>query len=214
MNYQFDPELAKNADVFFSKIEHSGSYTGVFTRAEQVKSKKGTVGIEFSFKADTGENANYLSIWTHNAEGKAIHGYSTLMAIMACFRCQSLAVENGEVEKFDDATKKRVKVSVPLFKGLMNKPINLLIQMEEYVKNSGGTGWKANIILPFDKGGFTASEIVAKATTPILAAKILATLKDKPLKVSVNSNAFTSDNSENPAHGMDNTFNFNDDIPF
>jgi len=90
-------------------------------------------------------------------------GYNTLMAIMTCLRVKTLTAENGEIEKYDDAQKKRIKVVAPIFKELMGKPVGLLLSMEEYPKTAGGTGWKPVISAVFDKDEFTATEILSKA---------------------------------------------------
>lgn len=193
MNYTLDTKAANQADVIFSKIESKGRYLGTLTRAEAVTSSKGTKGVDLSFKADTGETADYLTLWTHNAEGKQLMGFNTLMAIMTCLRVKSLSAEAGEVEKYDQDQQKRVKVSVPLFKDLMNKPVGLLIAMEEYEKkDKSGTNWKPVISAAFDKDGFTASEILNKSTQATTLAKMEAALRDKPLKGAVPI----------PAHGV------------
>jgi len=76
-----NPEAAKQADNMFSRIEEKGKYLGTLTRAEQIVSKKGSKGVDFSFKTDTGATADYLTVWTHNGEGKQLQGFNTLMAI-------------------------------------------------------------------------------------------------------------------------------------
>ena len=134
MEYTLDASAAKQADQLFSKIEQKGRYLGTITRAEQVVSKKDSKGIDLSFKTETGATADYLSIWTHNREGKQLQGFNLLMAIMTCLRVKGLKAELGEVEKYDSDTKQRVKAQVLLFKELMNKPVGLLIHMEEYEK--------------------------------------------------------------------------------
>lgn len=182
MDYTLDTAAAKKADSFFAKIEHKGKYFGEFTRAEKVTSTKGTAGVDFSFKSDNGETADYLTIWTHNKDGKQLQGFNVLMAIMTCLRVKQLQAQNGEVEKYDNDQKKRVKVSVPLFKELMSKPIGLLLSMEEYAKNAGGTAWKPVISAPFDKDEFTASEILSQAKQPETLARMVQALKDRPLK--------------------------------
>lgn len=182
MEYQLDTSAAKQADNLFSKIEEKGQYLGTLTRAEQVVSKKGTKGVDLSFKTDTGATADYLSIWTHNADGKQLQGFNTLMAIMTCLRVKSLKAELGEVEKYDATTQQRVKAQVLLFKELMNKPVGLLIHMEEYEKTQGGTAWKPSISAPFDKDGFTASEILSKAQSATTLDKMATALRDRPLK--------------------------------
>lgn len=182
MDYQLDPNAAKQADVIFSKIEQKGKYIGTITRAEKVTSKKGTSGVDISFRADTGETADYLTIWTHNGEGKQLQGFNTLMAIMTCLSVRELKAEDGEVEKYDQETKKRIKVNAPLFKALMGKPVGLLIHMEEYEKTNGGTAWKPSISAPFNAQEFTASEILNKAKQPETLARMVQALRDRPIK--------------------------------
>lgn len=186
-DYILDTKAAADADVIFSKIEQKGKYLGTITRAEQVTSDKGTKGVDMSFKSNSGEVADYLTIWTHNKDGKQLSGFNTLMAIMTCLRVRELNASDGEVEKYDKDQKKRVKVIAPLFKDLMNKPLGLLIHMEEYEKTAGGTAWKAVIAAAFDKDEFTASEILNKSKTPTTLEKMVAALKDRPLKQSAPS---------------------------
>ena len=206
MDYQLDTNAAKKADVIFSKIDAKGKYLGELTRAEQVTSNKGTTGVDLSFKADGGESADYLTLWTHNKDGKQLMGFNTLMAIMTCLRVRELKAQDGEIEKYDNEQQKRVKVVVPLFKDLMNKPLGLLINMEEYEKTAGGTAWKPIIAAAFDKDEFTASEILGKAVQPEALPKMVAALRDRPLKGSTHSNGTHNTGSEIPS-GFD-------DIPF
>lgn len=205
MDYTLDTNAAKQADNINSRIDATGKYIGTFTRAEPVTSKKGSKGVDFSFKADTGATADYLTIWTHNGAGEALHGYKVLMAIMTCMRVKSLAATQGEVEKYDQDAKARVKVSVPLFKELMDKPIGLLLQMEEYAKTAGGTAWKPSIFGAFDKDEFTASEILSKAVKPETLGRMVQSLKDRPLKAG---------NTPATAPAGGSFSDFADDIPF
>lgn len=206
-DYTLNTEAAKQADNLFSKIEEKGAYLGAFTRAEKVTSKKGTQGVDFSFKSDTGATADYLTIWTHNGEGKQLQGFNTLMAIMTCLKVKELSASMGEVEKYNSETQKREKVSVPLFKELMNKPVGLLIHMEQYEKTAGGTAWKPAISAPYAADGFTASEILNKAKEATTMEKMLSALRDRPLK-----------NSPQPSSAPSNTGgsfdDLGDDCPF
>lgn len=181
-DYTLDTKAASQADNLFSKIEEKGAYLGAFTRAEQVASKKGSKGVDFSFKADNGATADYLTIWTHNGEGKQLQGFNTLMAIMTCLKVRDLTAKVGEVEKYDQALKQRVKVAVPLFQDLMHKPIGLLLHMEQYEKTAGGMAWKPAISAPYAQDGFTASEILSKAKEATTMDKMLSALRDRPLK--------------------------------
>lgn len=206
MEYTLDTNAAKQADQINARIDQQGKYLGTFTRAESVTSKKGTQGIDFSFKTDGGATADYLTVWTHNADGKQLMGYNLVMAIMTCLRVKGLKAADGEVEKYDSELQKRVKKTVPLFAELMGKPIGLLIHMEEYQKNNGDTAWKPAITAPFDKDEFTASEILSKAIQPVMVGKMVAVLRDRPLKAS----AQTASNAPSGGDFQD----FEDDIPF
>lgn len=208
MDYTLNPEAAKQADNLFSRIEEKGKYLGVLTRAEPITSKKGSKGVDFSFKSDTGATADYLTIWTHNGDGKQLQGFNTLMAMMTCLRVKELKAEQGEVEKYDNEEKKRIKVQVPLFKVMMNKPVGLLMHMEEYEKTVGGTAWKPAISAPFDADEFTASEILNKAKQPETLAKMVQALRDRPLKNGSTKPAQTYE-SENPGAGFEDS-----EIPF
>lgn len=210
MNYTLDPNAAKQADNLQSRIDEKGCYLGTFTRAEPITSKKGSKGVDFSFRTNTGATADYLTIWTYNADGKQLSGYNLLMAIMTCLRVKSLQEQQGEVEKYDPDMKKRVSMQAPLFKELMGKEIGLLIHMEEYEKTAGGTAWKPAISAPFDANGFTASEILNQAKEAAALNKMQAALRDRPLKPSDNSPAPTAANATTRGTFDD----LGDDIPF
>jgi len=210
MDYTLNADAAKKADTIFSKIEEKGKYLGVLTRAEQITSTKGSSGVDFSFKAGSGETADYLTIWTHNKDGKQLQGFNTLMAMMTCLRVKELKAEIVEVEKYDRDQGARVKVNVPLFKALMGKPIGLLMHMEEYEKTAGGTAWKPSISAPFDQDEFTASEILNKAKQPETLAKMVAALRDRPLKVATRQ-PVTTGSSDSYGGQFDD---MPDDLPF
>ena len=211
MDYQLDTTAAKKADSINSRIDSMGKYMGVLTRAEPITSKKGSKGVDMSFKSDTGATADYLTLWTHNGDGKQLQGFNTLMAIMTCLKVRELKAEQGEVEKYDKDQNARVKVSVPLFKTLMDKPFGLLIHMEEYEKTAGGTAWKPQITAPFDAAEFTASEILNKVQKPETLEKMVQALRDRPLKNGASKASAPNYTSENPGDGFSD---MPDDLPF
>jgi hypothetical protein len=210
MNYTLDTNAAKAADNISARIDVSGKYLGVLTRAEPITSKKGTQGVDMSFRSDTGATADYLTIWTHNADGKALQGFNTLMALMTCLRVRELKAVNAEIEKWDANVGQRTKVVTPVFAEMMNKPVGLVMHMEEYEKTTGGTAWKPAIAGVFDKDEFTASEILSKATKPETLAKMVAALRNRPLKAGSKPAPSGKQFSENPGAGMDDI----DDLPF
>jgi hypothetical protein len=206
--YALNAQAAKEADQKGGSVNETGKYTGMFTRAENVKSTKGTLGVEFSFKSDDGKNADYLTLWTKNAAGDELQGYKTLMAIMTVLKVKSITPVMQVIEKYNHIDKAKEQVRVEVFPELMNKAIGLLIQMEEYEnKEKTTTKWKPSIYAPFQKGdGFTASEILNKATKAETMEKMLAALHDRPLRGKPGQSAHVAA----PASFSD----FDDDIPF
>jgi hypothetical protein len=180
-SYNLNPEQAKQADNVGLRIADSGKYIGVFTRAEAITSKNDTEGIEFAFKATSNQEADFLTLWTHNKEGKEIYGLKQLNALMTCMKVRTLAPAQGQVEKWIDGAK--AKVSATIYPELMGKKIGLLLQREEYQKNDGTIGSKFSIYACFDADTeLVASEILDKVVSPVKLPKILATLKDRPMQ--------------------------------
>ena len=208
MNYTLDTKAAKQADQFNARIEKTGKYLGIFTRAEPVTSKKGTQGIDFSFKSESGESSDYLTIWTHGKDGSQLRGFNLLMAMMTCLRVKELTPTSGRIEKYNVDTKQREEVTVPLFMELMNKPVGILVQMEEYQKTAGGNAWKPVIFSTFDKNEFVATEILNKSVKPEILPKMVEALRDKPMKALVGNSA---PKTEYPSESVTD---LDDDIPW
>lgn len=204
--YSLDPEQAKQAGVS-NRIVESGRYLGRFTRAEAIKSRQNTEGVEFTFETDDGQTADYLTCWTYNERGESLYGLKVLMAVMTCLRVKQLAPKQMQFQGRDGA---RVGDGFP---DLMDKPIGLLLQREEYAKQDGSTGFKFNIALPFDAASnLTAGEILGKATTPAALDKAQAALRDKPLQKRREA-AHEYASSGHPANGG-GVGDMDDDIPF
>lgn len=181
--YNLDTQSAKAADNLVSRIDQTGRYVGTLTRAEAVTSRQDTEGVEFSFKTDDGSTADFLTLWTYNAKGDALPSLKALNAMMTVARVRALTPTKGIVEKWDASAGQRMKMDATIFPELTNKRMGLLLQREEYEKNNGEIGTKMNIVGCFDpESELTASEILAQKTTPETLAKMVAALKDKPLK--------------------------------
>lgn len=214
--YQLDKDAAIQADNKSSALDRTGKYIGVFTRAENITSPKGTQGVEFAFNADTGEKAGFLTIWTINNKGEKLFGYKTLMAIMTCLSVRNINKVQATVQKYDFDTNENKAVQAEIFPDLMNKKIGLLIQMEEYQKISGELKWKPNIFAPFRIDDFTASEILTNAPKPEKLEMLIEHLKDKPLRGG--GQAANNQKEKLPGGqyggGMQGDEYFDDDIPF
>lgn len=200
-SYNLDPKSAAAAGAA-NYISETGKYVGTFTRAEIVTSKQGTEGVELSFTDQSGLRCDYLQLWTYNSKGDALPSLKVLNAIMACLRTRVLEPRQITVTKFDGSI-----VSTQGFPELMGKPIGVLLQREEYVKGNGDTGYKFNVIAPFEAATeLTAGEILTKKTAPEQLAKMVAVLKDRPMQAPKAASRQTSSPSS-----FDN---MDDDVPF
>lgn len=207
-SYNLNPEHAKSADSGGNRITETGKYIGKFIRAEAVTSKQKTEGLEFTFVSNAGQEADFLSCWTYNVEGKELFGLKVLNALMTCMKVRSIAPSEATIEKFDNGEKKQVKTTI--FRDLMDKPIGLLLQREAYEKNNGAEGYKFNIVGCFEASTeLTASEILDKKTTPERLGRMVASLKDKPASKRSGS---SHPNAPGNDGGADN--GFSDDIPW
>lgn len=215
MDFTLDTKAAKAADQINARITESGKYAGVLTRAEAITSKKGSKGVEFSFKADNGSTSDYLSVWTTNAAGEQLAGYKAVMAMLTCMSLRGAKETQIEVDKYNFDTQQRERVTVPGYPDMMNKPIGLVLQKELYTKNNGGEGERMLIVgcyRPSDE--FTASEILDKAIKPEVLAKQLQWLASKPVK-DARTNAGSSSPAPAAATADAGGFaDFSDDIPF
>ncbi len=196
--YALDVEQAKQAEYTGSRIDATGKYIGKFTRAEDVKAKTGAVGVEFDFESNDGRKCR-LNLYTKNVAGEPIFGGKMLMAIMTCMRVKGVESAPATVKKYDYDSKKEETISVPCFVALHSKPIGLLLQAEEYAKDGGVTGWKMNIAGCFDATSeLTASEVLDKRTKPEQLVKMIAVLRDKPLRGSAPAKGKHTPNGHDP----------------
>lgn len=204
--YALNTEEAKAAEYTGGRIEESGKYIGKFTRAEDIKAQSGAVGIEFAFETPEGQRT-ICNIYTLNKDGQPIFGRKMLMALMTCMKVRNIEATRAQVKKWDrDAGAEKV-VEASVFKDLQDKPVGLLLQREEYEKRDGSIGVKMNIAGCFDSSTeLVASEILDKRTKPEVLPKMLASLRDKPLKAG--GSAIKTPPTDGGLAGMD------DDIPF
>lgn len=202
--YSLDAKAAKQVGTS-NYITDTGKYIGTFTRAECVMSTQDTEGVEFDFKSVDGRTVNYLQLWTHNSEGKEIYGGKVLSAIMACLRVRTMMPKPMDFTKFDGS-----RYTADGLAELMTTPIGVLLQREEYEKRDGGTGFKFNIVAPFEaKTELTAAEILDKKSIPEQLAKMAATLHDRvPRAQKPAKTAMAPVNATQTFNDMD------DDIPF
>ena len=180
--YQLDANAARKADTNGATIKELGKYVGEFIQAKDIDTKKGGKGIEFIFKSAAGQKAK-LSIYTTGANGEKYQGFEALMAIMTCMQVKSIRPQKGVVTRYDRDTKTEVKEKGQVFVDLC-KPIGILLETEDYVKQDGsGIGTQMVLKNVFNASNeLTASEILDRKTQPEQLAKMVLSLRHRPVK--------------------------------
>lgn len=184
--YSLNTTAARQADERSGRIAEIGKYVGIFTRAEDIASPKGTRGIDFAFETHDKQSANF-TLWTYNKENKEIYGFKQLQALMACLRVRDMAPKKAVVRKWDRHSQGMVDIDGMIFDALMNKPIGILFETEEYQKFENNVptdvGTKVVPAYFFDaQSEMTASEILDKKVQPVQLAKLVQTLRHRPLR--------------------------------
>lgn len=175
-SYTLNADLAKQVGATL-RITRSGRYVGRFTRAELVTSRQRSEGVEFTFETDDGQTADYLTCWTHNVDGRELYGLKVLNAILTCMRLREISAQPGKVAERGGGQR-----DARLFTQLMDRPVGLVLQREEYLKQDGNVGWKFNIVAPFEPGSdLTAGEILGQANEASQLERMVAGLRDKTL---------------------------------
>lgn len=211
--YALDTNAARQADERSGRINEIGKFIGTFSRAEDVTSTKGTRGIDFAFETDDRLSANF-SLWTLNAQGESLFGFKQLQAMMACMRVRNIEPTRAVVKKWDRNSSSMVEVEAEVFKELMSKKIGILFETEDYEKNDGSIGTKVVPAAFFDPTTeLMAAEILDRKVQPTQLAKVVQSLRHRPLKKRPGAPASTARQPQGsaPAGGFDD---MDDDIPF
>lgn len=216
--YTLDTAEAKKADNTGSRITELGKYVGHITQAEDITAKTGTKGLSLTFEAN-GQSAN-LSIYTTKNDGSKLMGYQTLMAMMTCLQLRNLAPQNGTVRGWDNVTRTEIKRPGQVFPDLCNKPLGLLLETEDYIKQDGTTGTRMVIAGVFQAGtDLTASEILDRKTTPERLSAMELRLRHRPVKGMATAAPAPQQHNYGhpaaaPAHAGSGFSGLDDEIPF
>ena len=178
MRYALNPQDAR-ASESSPRITETGAYTGTFTKALSVKSNAGTVGIEFEFEDGTTKaTADFLTIYTHKADGTPVFGNKVISALMTCLKLREFSDTVGTVDIWDSVQKKKVPQQASIYPDLMNKPIGVLLQAEEYFTSSGEPRMRMVLAGFFEASTrLMATEILDKKATPQQLDRLLASLQ-------------------------------------
>lgn len=194
--YGMNEDAAAAADSNFIRLSKTGGYKGQITMAKKVTSLKGTEGIEMTFKSEEGAEASFLTLWTINNKGEQIYGFKQLSALMACMRLKGVRGQQSEIEVYDHESKTDKKVSAFIFPGLMNVPVGIVLQNEEYLSNSGQLKNRMVIHSFFEASSRkTAKEVLNNSEAKTLDM-ILGSLQDK--KLPANSGAQQQQSGDMP----------------
>lgn len=214
MSLSLDTNDARQADRMNSSIRESGKYIGVITRAEKLLSEKNTEGVGISFKTDDGATANYLDLYTVNAKGEKLPSMATVQAILCCTKTKSANEGNITFKAWDKVQKKEVDKTANGYPDLIGKRIGFLLQRElsDNIKDSTKPNDRVVVYGVFEADtGFTASEILDKATKPEKLDKMLTVLMAKPF----NDRRTNKSSIPSAAPAGSTSFDdFGDDIPF
>lgn len=197
--FQFNQQAAMSSRESFG-ITESGAYVGKLS-AKWVQGSNGSksAGIEFSLECDQGK-LNYLTAWYQKKDGTCNDSVFNLVnAMMGLLKIQQLTSK----QVGDDWV-------CPEFDG---KQIGLVVQKELFTKNSGGEGYKFEIIMPFSaQSRKTLKE--AMSNSPATAVdKMLPLLKTKDNRSKAQGYPHVEGQQQSVGFG-DVPSNFDDDIPF
>lgn len=215
--FNLDTNAARAADNKSAFVDEAGKYIGTFTRAEWMeKQETGSTGIGFTFKTNSGAEAQFYVNLSYQHGTKNDGGHSMLNALMACMQLRKVeAPRTITVEKWNGETKQREKVQIYGFPELMEKPVGLLVQME-IEKNSEKGVPRPVMYAPFSaESEKTASEILdPNCKAPAKLEKMVQQIMARPL---VDRRPSGSRTSQAAGHGHDAGQpgdSFDDDIPF
>lgn len=183
-NYETDTAAATQAGSSI-RIEECGGYVGRLVRAEAVTSSRGTQGLELAFKSANGQTADYLTLWTQNADGELLFGRKVLMAILTCMGLRSIQAQRGRIKKWNPDTRAEELTDAVLFPSMMDRDIGLLLVPEEYAKTDNtGTAWKMVVVGAFEpKTRRMPVEIIErKPNGGELLESVIKNLRPRPLK--------------------------------
>lgn len=213
--YTWNGNAAKQGDERAGRILEIGPFIGKFRRAEDVvSSKTKTKGVEFVFESDDKQSAQF-TLWTINAEGKELMGFRQLQAVMTILKCRALTTKTAMVKKFDRNSGGVVDVEADVFLDLMDKPVGVLFETEDYHKTGGGLGTKVVFAGCFDPvTRLTASEIIDKKVVPAKLESHIKTLRHRPAKAQSNGGNGGGNMGHPNAPGNGGGGFEDDDIPF
>lgn len=210
-SYALDTQAAKDANTGGKRINETGKYIGTITAAFYEKNQRGTESVNIMFVSDGGQECGPLNLYTHNGSGQELAGYKMLNALMTCARVKALNFRQEPIELYDYDEKQVVTKQKECAVELKGARIGLVLQQEEYEKQSGDVGERMIIAAPFEYATeLMAVEILGKQTTPAALGGFMAYVAKNPVR-KLRGQQQRSQQSQQPSQEHDS---FDDDIPF
>jgi hypothetical protein len=215
--YNIDGKAAANANSAGKRITETGPYVGKIRFAFYEKNEKGTESVHLLFRADNGQEAGPLALYTHNSQGVALPSYDMFNAILCCAKVKTISPKASHVELYDYNSQTMVSKSKEVYPELADKPVGLFLRLEEYQANNGEIKQRLIIDGAFDPATkLMANEIMARATEPAsyriksdwLAKNPVKRMKNKPMASAQANQGGYSSPPPTDADFVD------DDIPF
>lgn len=212
----FDAKEAARADQIASSITETGKYIGTITRAEKLRSTKGTEGLGLSFKSDDGATADYLDLYTVNAKGEILPSMKVVQALMGCLQMRGAQEGQIKCSKWNKDSRQREEVTVSGYPDMMGKRIGLLLQKTLETDQNGADRERIQVFGVFQADTeLTVSEILARKTTPETLPKMIQHLEAHPVRDNrKNKGAAPQQGYSAPQQSGGGFADFQDDVPF
>lgn len=209
-SYALDTQAAKEANTGGKRITETGKYIGTITAAFYEKNQRGTESVNIMFTSDNGQECGPLNLYTHNGDGKELSGYKTLNALMTCCRVKKLTFNVEALDLYDYEKQKVVSKQKECAAELKGAKVGLVLQQEEYAKNSGEVGERMVIAAPFEAATeLMAVEILSGVKQPQALGSYMVFIGKNPVRKLRNNQGQQSGPAPAPTDDA-----FDDDIPF
>jgi hypothetical protein len=211
-DFTLDTQAAKESNQGGMRITESGAYAGRFTAAWYEQNDRGTESVHFLFRGDDGRECGPLALYTHNGSGEELPSYKTLNAVLTCMKLRGIKSESGKVNLYDYDSGGVVEKAKDVYPSLVNKPIGIVVQKEQYTKNSGDIGHRLLLIGAYEVATNRMASEVLSDSEPKALGNVIKWLGDNPVKIAKGSRA-SSLSSSSHADASNGT-PYEDDIPF
>ncbi|MFT0140736.1 hypothetical protein ACEK07_45925 [Alcanivoracaceae bacterium MT1] len=202
MNFQYDQRAAIDTSSGGGEyITESCVVRGLIQEAKWVKANSGALGLEISFESESGQKANYLTIYYQKKDGQKNEvGYGQINQIMGCTGVRSLSNQNNYAIE------------------LNCKPIAFALERENYRKNDGNDGFRFQIKCIMSANSWLTVAEHASGSGPgdkeYWSARFAQNPKGAPIQQTAQQHQNYYGGQQNSDPGFAPSDDFDQDIPF